>query len=86
VATTGNVALVRRLYEAVWNQGDLAAADALISPSEVHHSRCDVCLRRKASSGARSARPSIGSLDHVCSTLATVLATVAAKDSESKRA
>lgn len=38
MATTGNVALVRRLYQAVWNQGDLAAADDLIAPNEVHHS------------------------------------------------
>jgi predicted SnoaL-like aldol condensation-catalyzing enzyme len=34
----GNVALVRRLYEAVWIEGDLVVADELISPTEVHHS------------------------------------------------
>jgi predicted SnoaL-like aldol condensation-catalyzing enzyme len=38
MATTGNVALVRHLYEAVWNDGDLGVADELIAPTEVHHS------------------------------------------------
>ncbi|HEX8916951.1 MAG TPA: ester cyclase, partial [Chloroflexota bacterium] len=37
MAATGNVALVRRLYEAVWNDGDPAVADELIAPREVHH-------------------------------------------------
>lgn len=35
---TENAALVRRLYEVVWNDGDLSVADDLISPAEIHHS------------------------------------------------
>jgi predicted SnoaL-like aldol condensation-catalyzing enzyme len=38
VSAEGNEALVRHLYEGVWNQGDLAVADEVISPVEVHHS------------------------------------------------
>ena len=33
----GNEALLRRYYEAVWNQGDLVVSDELISADEIQH-------------------------------------------------
>jgi predicted SnoaL-like aldol condensation-catalyzing enzyme len=38
VSAEGNEALVRHLYEDVWNRGDLAVADEVVSAVEVHHS------------------------------------------------
>lgn len=35
--TSDNTALVRRMVEEVWNQGNLDAADALFSPGYVNH-------------------------------------------------
>lgn len=37
MSADGNVARLRRYYDAVWNEGDLDASDVLISPDEIYH-------------------------------------------------
>jgi hypothetical protein len=42
VSVSENVALVRRYYASVWEQGDFAVDDELISPDEVYlRALCD---------------------------------------------
>jgi predicted SnoaL-like aldol condensation-catalyzing enzyme len=37
MSTEANEAVVRRLYEEMWNRGEFAVADELIAPTETHH-------------------------------------------------
>jgi len=37
MSTEDNKVLVRRFFEDLWNQGNLAVADALLAPEHVHH-------------------------------------------------